>query len=121
MTAAFTMATLPLHSCRISFLRDCDAGARSFYAHDGDGAGFGAAVEANAATGAALAFVLSGMNAVAVQFRREEEHLGRTRIDAEAAAFAFVLVDANFTAGHCHNHLVGPGLKPGSLPFYSPG
>src|SRR5690349_4226502 len=96
------MATLPLHSCRISFLRDCDAGARRFYAHDSDGTRLGTAIEADAATGAALALVLCGVHAVAVQFGREEERLGRTRIDTEAAALAFILVDANFTACHCH-------------------
>src|SRR5689334_11691859 len=106
MTAAFTMATLPLHSCRMGFLRSgCKDSTRRFYTHDGDRPGFGAAVETDAATGAALALVLSGVNAVAVQFRRQEEHLGRTGIDAEAAAFAFVLIDVNFAACHRHNHL----------------
>src|SRR5689334_2572719 len=97
------MATFPLHSCRMDLLRGRDGGARSLDAHDGDGARFRAAVEADAATGATLALVLSGVDAVVVQFRAQEQHLGRTGFDAQAAAFAFVLIDSHVAARNRHN------------------
>src|ERR1051326_370317 len=99
------MATFPLHSCRMDLLRGCESGARSLDAHHGDGAGFGAAVEADAATGAALALVLSGVDAVVVQFRAQEQHLGRTGFNAKAAAFAFVLIDSYVATCDSHVHL----------------
>src|SRR6266568_95629 len=103
--APFTMATLPLQSCRMG----CSLGEgflRRRQPEHNDGAGLGTAVETDSAAGAAVAGVMRRVNAICVQFRQEFEAFGRAGLDAESAAFA--LFDANQDIAPrfaCHIHL----------------
>src|SRR5690242_10357132 len=85
-------------------------GARGFgwsgAAINGDGAGLGAAVEADAAAGTVVAGVTGRMDAVGVQVRFQFQALGWTGIDAKTASFALVEVDRYFASCRaCHSHL----------------
>src|SRR5260370_38243138 len=90
--APFTIATLPLQSCRMG----CSLGegflGRRQPEHN-DGAGLGTAVETDSAAGAAVAGVVCRVNAICIQFRQGFEAFGRAGLDAESAALA--LFDAN--------------------------
>src|SRR5882672_11025965 len=102
------MATLPLHSWRmaVSLLRVYQLETRSEPEHR-DGAGFGAAVEADAASGAAFALVMRGMHAVGTQVGREFQALGRARLHTQPASFAFINIDCDVAPClRCHIHLV---------------
>jgi hypothetical protein len=51
-------------------------------AKNGDGSGLGAAIEADAASGAVMSGITRGMNAVMAELGRKFEALGRAGLDA---------------------------------------
>src|SRR6516225_9634511 len=106
--APFTMATLPLQSCRMGFSLEVGGdgsvdGSRNFISSrwlqrrretiHGDRAGFGAAIEADAASGAVFAGVMRRMHAVGVELGPQLQTFGRTGFNTQSAAFAFFFVD----------------------------
>jgi len=84
----------------LGFLLDGWSGrlGRRHQSFDDDGSGLRAAVEAGAATGAIFAGILRRMYAVMVQFGRQFEAFGRTRLHTQAAPFAFFGIDDDITA-----------------------
>src|SRR5512138_3165969 len=101
MIAPFTTATLPLQSCRMHDLR-FRSFLGCFHAIDGDRSRFRTAIEADATAGASFTDVARRMHAVGVQAVFQLQHLRRTGLDAETAAFAFLLIHDNTTAGLSH-------------------
>src|SRR6185369_3456283 len=89
------MATFPLQSSLIFHLRL--GWLFEGQSINGDGSRFGAAIEANAATGATVPLVLGRMNAISVQFWCEFEHFGRARFNTEPASFALFMIDLYVT------------------------
>src|SRR5262249_32596014 len=95
--------TLPLQSCRmIASLFLC----RNFAAVDRDRTRLRAAVETNAAPGASVPDIASGMDAVSVQALFKFQAIGRTRLHAQAAALALFPFEGDFAAIFRHIHLV---------------
>src|SRR5512146_2306828 len=103
------MATLPLESWRMrASVLGCGLRAGLFGSGqtvNGNGAGLGAAVETDAATGAALAAVTRRMHAVGAQVRRQHQALGGAGLHAQAAALTFLNINGDL-ATRCHVHLV---------------
>src|SRR5208283_4272839 len=60
---------------------------------DNNGSGLRAAVEAGPAAGAVLTGVLRRMHAVLAQLRRQEQALGRARLDTQAAPLTLFRID----------------------------
>src|SRR5208282_3477211 len=112
--APLTMATFPLQSCRMGFSLNfvfcvpVDQRLRGWgEAVDGNGSGLGAAIEADAAAGAACAGVVRRVHAISVQFRQQFEALGGTGFDAQSTALAFLGIDQDVTTcRYRHTHLV---------------
>src|SRR5271165_1589950 len=104
------MATFPLQSCLMGHLlgvenrrADCLC-RRNEPVHD-NGSGLRAAVETCSAARAFLAGILRGMDAVLAQLGRQEQALGRARLDAQAAALAFFWIDDYITSRlRCHSY-----------------
>src|SRR5512135_877406 len=91
--APLMTATLPLDSCR----------TRHLHSQYGDRAGFRAAIEADPAAGAVVAFVVGGVHSVAVELRFELQDFRGTRLDAKAAALAFITIYLHqSTRNRCH-------------------
>src|ERR1035437_5436872 len=100
MTAALTIATLPLQSCRIRHLR-CRChhfGPGRFRPVNGYATWFRTAIKADSATSAVLALVLRRMNSILIEIRRQLQDLGGTRVHTKTAAFAFLSVEFDVTS-----------------------
>src|SRR5271167_2327164 len=86
------------------YYRHSDGLLRKSEAIDDDGSGLRATIEAGPTGGAFLASVLRRMHAVFAQLGRQEQALGRARLNAQATALAFFWIDGYVTARlRCHS------------------
>src|SRR5579862_2019260 len=98
-------ATLPLQSWRMftSTWNLRNYLGRRDQAIDGDGTRLGAAVKADATSGAVVTCVVRRVHAVVAQLRSKFQAFGRTGLDTQPASFALLDVDGD-VAARCSGH-----------------
>src|SRR6185369_14749509 len=111
---AFTIATLPLQSCRMLPSRYRFHFGWSCQSVHFQCARLWTAIEADAASRAFRTLVLCWMHAVSVQFRQQFQAFWRTGFHAQSASLALFLVDQDFSPRlACHFHLIGTTCAAG--------